>query len=405
MAAIVPDDPYQCLMRKIGYSVGLENLVNRVRALTDLYVAERRLSYAAFQQLVETSYGRPRATQDFADFYGQLHLLQVAWKTAYPLYTLDALSILRRFLANDEALFGSASKVVLLHAVLEADGDIFLNALAAEFDASRFKILGESMISKKRESIRNVIQSQALLKKIYKIIDIQSQPSNRGNPRSNSTNGQSRFEKRTDPLDNLQKRNTPLRVKLDDTIDISSDVLRKIPRTRKAWAEDLGLFDKRGITANGRNLLKALDDLGLKQDSGCYICWPYSSELAKIRIDPKEIGAVGYMPWELLGTIAKGIDNVRVAAFEDTRDYTEIIHLLKDFHKLYQEGNVERGGIRFQLPLYIAQPCLVSLFGAKSQDIPPLPEIIDAEIKREIRRVERVIIRETEGGISFPKGR
>ena len=404
MAAIVPNNPYQCLMRKIGYSVGLENLLERVRALTDLYVAQRRLSYAAFHQLVETSYGRPRATQDFADFYEQLHLLQVAWKTAYPLYTLDALSILRRVLANDEALFGSASKVVLLHAVLEADGDIFLNALAAEFDPMKFKALAEDMIIKKRQPMKEIGQSRAFLDRVNEIINIESQPSNRGNRRKEFVEGESRFRKRTEPLETSQKRTKPLADELDSSIVISDDVLKKIPRTRKAWAKDFGLFGESSITEKGKNLLSVLDnELSLKQDSGCYICWPYSSDLAKIRIKPEKIGATHYAPWDLLVATAKGMENVEVKTFEDKGDYSEIIALLKDFYRLYQEANVERGSIRLQLPLYIAQPCLVGLFSAKCEDIPPLPEIIDVEVKKEVRRVERVAIRETEGGITFPK--
>jgi len=404
MVAIVPDDPYQCLMRKIGYSVGLENLLERVRALTDLYVAQRRLSYAAFQQLVETSYARPGATQDFADFYGQLHLLQVAWKTAYPLYTLDTLSILRQYLANDEAAFSSAAGIVLLYSIIEADGDIFLNALAAEFDAMRFKILAENMISKKRQSIRRVIQSPVMLEKVDRIIDIQSQPSNRGNRRGEAADGESKYRKRTEALDMSQKRTKPLADGRDNAIVISDDVLKKIPRTRKAWAEDFGLFYKSGITEKGQNLLNVLDnELSLKQDSGCYICWPYSSDLAKIRIEPEKIGATRYAPWDLLVATAKGMENVEVKTFNDKGDYSEIIALLKDFYRLYQEANVERGSIRLQLPLYIAQPCLVGLFSAKCEDIPSLPEIIDVEVKKEVRRVERVAIRETEGGITFPK--
>jgi hypothetical protein len=406
MVAIVPDDPLECLMRKIGYSVGLEKLLKRVQLLTDLYVAQRRLSYAAFKELVETSYERrgQEATEDFADFYKELHLLQVAWKTAYPLYTLDTLSILRRFLANDEALFSSACKVVLVHAVLEADGDIFLNTLAADFDPMKFKALAEDMIIKKRQPMKEVGASRAYLRKVYDIINIESQTSNRGNRGKKPAEGESRFERRTEPLGMTEKRTKPLADELDGSIVISDDVLRKVPRTRKAWAKDFGLFGESSITEKGKHLLSVLDsDLSMKQDSGCYICWPYSRDLAKIRIEPEKIGAIGYGPWDLLVTIAKGTANVGVERFKDKGDYSEIIALLKDFYRLYQEGNVERGSIRLQLPLYIAQPCLVGLFGARCQDIPPLPEIIDVEVKKEVRRVERVAIRETEGGITFPK--
>jgi hypothetical protein len=406
MAAIVPDDPYQCLMRKIGYSVGLEELLKRVLALTDCYVNQRRLSYTFFKELVETEYGRPGATQDFADFYKELHLLQIAWKTAYPLYTLDTLSILRRFFAGDEISFVSAAKIVLLHTILEADGDIFLNALAAEFDPVKFENLARNMIGTKWQAIAKVIQSRALLHKLRtQIINIQSQPSNRGNQRTQNKDVDSRFKpQRTESLDMSHKRTKPLADILDDQITISEDVLKKIPRTRKAWAKDFGLFERDSISKTGQDLLNTLDqDLGLKQNSGCFICWPYFSDFAKIRIEPEKIGATRFSRWDLLTTTAKGLESVKVEEFKDNHDYSDIIMILKKLYGLYQEANIERSSIRLQLPLYIAQPCLVGIFAAKKENIPPLQKILDVESRKQTRRVEIVIIRETEGGITFPK--
>lgn len=405
MVAIVQDDPYQCLMRKIGYSVGLETLRERVIALTDLYVEQRELNYALFRDLVTVKFERDneRSIREFANVYGSLNLLKLYGKKLRVLPNLDTLSILRRLLSDDQKAFTSAAKVVLIQSVLEADGDIFINGLAADFDTIRFKALLENMIQIKRESIGNVIKSQGALRRIYDIIDIKTQLSNKG-----SFSGepgklkQSRFGRRTEPLSKYVRRTAPLSGKLDVKVDIPSDYLIKVPRTRKGWAEDLGLFENKHKTAKGCNLLLTLENnLRLKQDSGCYVFWPYSSDLLKLRIQPEEIDAVDLNPWKLLCAIAQGVGNVKIDHYDDKADYTEVIDLLRVFHRQYREGNTSLASIRHQLPLYVVHPCLVALYVAKSRDIPPLPQILDAEAKKEIRKVQKIIIRGTEGGIIF----
>ena len=139
MAAIVPDDPYQCLMRKIGYSVGLEDLLKRVRDLTDLYVAQRELNYALFRDLVTIKFQRnnERSIKEFANVYGSLNLLKLYGKKLHVLPNLDTLSILRQYFADDQKSFTSAAKVVLMESVLEADGEIFINMRKVVRDARR----------------------------------------------------------------------------------------------------------------------------------------------------------------------------------------------------------------------------------------------------------------------------
>lgn len=405
MAAIVQDDPYQCLMRKIGYSVGLENMLERVISLTDLYVQQRGLSWATFKDLVDNKFKRKNAAEHFADFYGTLNLVKRAGLGIYPLHNLEILSILRRRFANDETTFLSATKFILTQAILEADGDIFLNALAVDFKVPAFKLLLEEMIRTKRRLIGNVIKSPGALRKICSIIDIQTQPSQKSNKTGElERDSVSRFGKRTVPLGNF-KRTTSLSDKVDpDQVTVPDDYLRKIPATRKGWAKDLDLFKDRHKTIKGDNLLHVIDKyLHLRQDAGCYIFWPYSKDLAKLQVTPKDIGAPDLSPWLLLCTIAEGINGVEVAAFVENKDYTQIVDLLQEFHRLYREGNTTLGRIRHQLPLYIAEPCVAAIYSATAQNIPPLPQIIDAETRKHIRRIHKIFITGTEGGIFFSK--
>lgn len=404
MAAIVQDDPYQSLIRKIGYSVGLENMLDRVISLTNLYVEQRGLSTATFRDLVENRFKRTNATEHFAEFYGALNLTKLSGVGIYPLHNLETLSILRRFLANNEPTFLSATKFILTQAILEADGDIFLNALAAEFKVPVFKTLIEEMVRKKRQLIANVIKSPGASKIIYSIIDIKTQPSQKSNKIGELERDiVSRFGKRTEPLAGF-KRTTPLSDKLDEQITVPDDYLRKVPVTRKRWAEDLDLFENGQRTIKGDSLLHVMDKhLYSKQDTECYILWPYSKDLLKLQLQPKDIGAPSISPWLLLCTIAEGISGVEVSPYGENKDYTQIIDLLQEFHKLYREGNTNLGRIRHQLPLYIAEPCIAALYSANLESIPPLTQIIDAETRKYVRRIHKIFITGTEGGISFSK--
>ena len=418
MADIVQLDPYQCLIRKIGYSVGLESLLERVANLVDLYVEQRQLTLATFKDLVDNTFKRKNATQHFADVYKELNIVKFVgsreqdtgsskrehklYGDLLPLHNLETLSILRRYLADNDAAFLTAAKSVLLMAILEADGDIFLNGLASDFAAEKFKLLLIDMIKKKRESISRVIKSPAVLRKVYSVIDIKSQPSQKSQERLEpGESATSRFAKRTIPLD-IVKRTTSLSDGINEEVDIPDDYLRKVPATRKGWAEDLDLFADGSKTPQGLNLLEALDKyLKAKQETGCYVLWPYSKDLARLQIKPADIDAPELNPWLLLCAMAEGSSGLKVEPYDEQRDYSDVIAKLKEFYRLYREGNVTYGSIRHQLPLYIAEPCFVAMCAVSQKDIPPLPTIIGAESKKPFRRINKITITGTEGGVVF----
>ena len=402
MVDIAPVDPYQYLIRKIGYSVGLERLVERVVRLVELYAERQELSVTAFRHLVETEFKRKNATMHFADFYAALGLVRIIGRDIHPLSNLEALSILRRYLDGDDSLFLAASRTLLVRAVLEADGDIFLNGLASAFEPALFRLALTNMIKSKRRSISNVIRSPNALKKVYSVLDIKTQSSYRGRfEREAGSIASHKFSKRTEPLD-LGRRTTPLSESINEEIVVPDDYLRKVPVTRRGWAEDLGLFAKGCTTVHGLNLLAVLHRrLNVKQEDGCYVLWPYSRDLQQLQIRPEDIGAPQMTPWVLLCTVAESISHIEVESLDESRDYSEVIDQLKKFHRLYREGSTVYGSIRHQLPLYIAEPCTVALCSAAAQPIPPLPAIIDAESRRPFRRINRIVISGTEGGIVF----
>jgi hypothetical protein len=241
-----------------------------------------------------------------------------------------------------------------------------------------------------------------MLKKVYGIIDIENQPTNKGGSKGERLG---RMQRRTVPLDSYRRRE-PLSTRPNPKGNpISDDYLKKVTGTRKGWAKDLDLFEGNQKTKKGSSLLDALSDLGFKDGaSGAYIFWPYSSDLERLRIKPKDIDMKRDLkPWDLLYTIAKA-NNIKAGIHSDKADYSGVVDELHNYWRLYREGNTAVGNIRHHLPLYIAEPCVVAFSVGSSRDIPPLPEIIKSERTRRHRRFQEIGIRGTEGGLLFSRG-
>lgn len=411
MAVIIQADPYDALIRKIGYSVGLEKIIERVDYLVDLYVEDCALSKVKFDELVEKRFDRGiESAEHFANFYGCLNLLKNNGNQYVPLYNLDSLSILKRYFVNDRDAFLAALKFILLQALIESDGEIFLNGLGVDFKPEQFRTALISMINYKREAIRNVIESTPLLKTIDSKITIETQKTQTSKEdKTSHKKNELRFARRTENLSTILKRTEPLSdltnlQKIE--INISDDYLKKVSATRKGWASECGLFVNGQKTAVGVQLLNSLEKkLGIKTSLGCYVFWPYASELALIRIvDPNKIHALKLTKWDLLCAIAEGLGNVEVDSFNEANNYSEIINLLLEIYELYKKGDKIVGSIRHQLPLYVAEPCIVAISYAKSIKIPPFKEIVDSEgQKKQYRRINKTPIRGTEGAIVFAK--
>ena len=58
MAVIVQSDPHQMLIRKVGYSVGLESLVERASALANMYADKKRITLSDWRDLVANVFHR-----------------------------------------------------------------------------------------------------------------------------------------------------------------------------------------------------------------------------------------------------------------------------------------------------------------------------------------------------------
>lgn len=396
MAAIVQSNKYNCLIRKIGYSVGLESLLERSIFLSEYYADQKSLSFAAWDEIVKKKYGLKgeNSTVHVANFFSSVDLIRLFGREIIVLPGLETLSILKRYYGQDTSNFVEAVKFYLILKIIEADGDIFLNCLEADFKAEKLKALLQTMIKEKREAIKNAVKVPSILNAIFSIIDIKHQGASSGSSGSP-------FEKRTTASPSpFEKRTTPLSEAMDISIKISDDYLKKVPQTRKGWSSELGLYNADGITNKGAKLLENLRSVGLVGKNDAFVFWPYEKEILNIHMKCSDLGATQLTQWDLIEAIFSTNGNI-IEGFEESKDYGDVLKQLKELFVLYQEGSLGRGKIRHVLPIYIAQPCFAAIKYVEHISIPKLPNIIDREIRSRTRRIDKMIIRGTEGAISF----
>jgi hypothetical protein len=404
MGAIVQADPYQGLIRKIGYSVGLEDIVNRVKKLVSLYVQDRTISFGAFSDLVENDFGRKRnAAKHFVDFYGTLNLIRAVGRGLEPLYQLDSLSILRRLFLSDEGKFDTALKVVLTQCIIEADGDIFLNALLSDFEPDQMRVSLEAMVHAKRDQVTKGMRSPHLLNKVYKAIDIKNESAVEKVGVDSLPQG--RFARRTETLDSLRRTSQLTPATGPDTVAIPQDYLKKTSKTRKAWAQDIGLFQDGKKTERGKQLLQSLDGIvdSTATERAALFFWGYKSDLDILNLKlHTKIEACDCEAWDLLKAIGRAYSLSGPSRSVEALDADGVVELLQQTFELYREGHSSKGLIRNSLPLYIAEPVLASWCVSEAHDLPDLRTILEEEYGKEShRRVQLMNIRGTAGALFF----
>jgi len=411
MAAIIQADPYQTLSRKIGYSVGLENLRERVKQLVSLYSGKQGLSLADFKDLVEIGWGRKKGKaktapyEHFANFYSTLNLVRLFGRDIEPLYQLDSLSILRSLLGAQEDKYDRAVKVVLAQSIIESDGDVFLNGLQSEFDPLRFEALLKEMVEEKWRRLDAVFPSLQLRAKLRQLVSIKNQSvvQDEGQKTRRSSSAD-RFTRRTTPLTALRRTsllsNAPAGV-----VEIPEDYLDKVRSSRRGWAIDLGLFDAKGRTEQGTSLLEHLILQHVVSSDGIgrvALFWGYTSNLRRIRIEPKQLSSEGCEAWDLLIAISQGYSPESKTSPARMDPYPDVVDFLADVFRLYRKARTDKALIRNSLPMYIAEPVLVAWCVAQGVSIPPLHDTLEREFKKQTRRrVQKMKIRDTAGALFF----
>ncbi|MCA3034212.1 MAG: hypothetical protein ING33_03235 [Rhodocyclaceae bacterium] len=398
MAATVQFDAYVTLSRKIGYSVGLENLVHRVGELVKLYVgSESGVRISDWKHLVEEGFQRKSpGFEHIANFFAALGLIRLTNNELHALPRLEVLSILARHFEDNEQRFDLAMRFVLLLSLIEADGDIFLNCIAADFERELARTRIAEMVDSKWTALKQLIHNPTAQSRIWDIISIRKQatPATRAAPAKVSP-----FAARLAPLDSSLRAPKP-----EPTIriaEVQDSYLDKVLPTRKGWARDLGLIDADGtLTALGRSLLENLDTCGLRAECGCYRFWSYPHELNVVRLTYEELCSRRVDEWTVSTAAYQSLGGA-VLQPDAEFDESELIEYMRDWYALYRTADLVRGAIRHQIPIYVIRPVLQGVYLAEGWKIPDFPAFVQREIAGRVRRFDVTNVRGTEGALTF----
>ena len=417
MAAIARSDAYDGLMRKIGYSVGLEFLIPRVADVLDVFMVGT-LDGASWRHLVRERWNRrsPSAEQHLADVYAQLDVLRRQNNSVQPLPGLEAMAVIA---GGDNPLTNKAPRenglaairAIMLLKVIEADGDIFLNALASRFEPAALGRRLKSLVRHKRRAVAPHFRQAASIRRLSAAISIRNQTE--GPNKVGPSGRKMTYAERSRILMASREVSDPLDW-TDQSMPLSQDYLDKACVTRRGWAEDFQLYIRSGeLSDAGEDLLGFLSELGLRQtdeDGDFFLLWPYAFQLARMNLKPDDLGAAHLNPWQLSSAVARviaaqyGAGNAGCESATDT-ERGLVLTLLAEALRRYQ-GSGSRGVLRHELPLFIAEPVLAWWFAEAGQKAPNLRAFVREELQRSDRGLDQVMIHGTEGGLRLmsPEG-
>jgi hypothetical protein len=411
MAAIARSDLYDGLIRKIGYSVGLEHLVPRVKDALDEF-RFGKLDGAAWRCLVQERWDRKAsAEQHIADVYSQLDILRRHNSSLYPLPGLEIMAVL--CIGDDPLAPGTPPddlavvRFLVLLKVLEADGDVFLNALAAGFDPPNLEGRLKAMLRYKRRSVAPLFRQAGSIRRLLDAISIRNQTDGTGS--GGAVSRKQTYAERSRLLMAAAGQYRDLHRWTEQEVQLSRDYLEKACVTRRGWAEDFGLYERaRGVTCAGEQLLARLRDRGLRIQTGAddfFAFWPYPFQLSRMNIRSNDIGAPDITAWDLASEVAVVLADASDAGErrqppELRRD--ELILLLQGAFCRHQQTS-RRGVIRHELPLFIAEPVLAWWIAEARRAMPDFRGFLRDELKRADRAIDFVIIHRTEGGLRLMK--
>ena len=378
MAATVPTDPYAIFMRKIGYSVGLENTFDRVNDLLRTYIRNRDVTLASWSQLV-ADWGLK--SENIADVFFSLCLIHRTPGDVLVLENLDAMAIACSLL-DEPCEAREACAFLFLWAILVNDGEIFVNLLLADFEERRIKETLSTMIRHKRASLAKFSTGRDSVARINRIINIDRQETNRGSA------GASRSVaslKRTEPLRPPRAANRSF--SRTNNIVFSDDYFRKVPPKRRDWASALGLWDKAtGLTQRGHDFVRALIESGYIDSEGAFTFWPMDYELRRSGFHADQVPQAPKNLWATLLDFGKAYSKLELkGTTSGDRDHS--VRLVAKVMDVFRRLHVRKAMLRRELPVLVVFPAVIACATATRTPVLNLPGAIKAEQTGEQRRI------------------
>lgn len=377
MLATARSNEFLPFIRKIGFSVGLEYTLDRIRDFAKLYASKDVFSFGDVTRLLHSpkpdGWNLELGNEHVLDVLRSLGVLSVVKGEVSVLELGEALGILRKL--QDDSHFENSLRFLFAHALLLADGDIFLNAMAACFEPSDFSKRATRMLEYKWSVLEDAFSTPGRRAAIYQAINIEAQqnnPGSRGHGMGgrNALNTRSELSRRTGPLQERIERPEP---------KISEAYLRKALPRRKAWARSLGFIDdETNQTRAGSIFLEILGSKGLG-GPGCLAVWPLAHELnSPVFAKAKLLGPRIYSSWEFLILVGQAMCLIGEERIATSADQRVGIDLMSTFLNAFRSLNHSKRILRKELPGRVAYRCALA-WNIGHKTFPPYPAIITEE--------------------------
>lgn len=266
MADLVQSKIAPQLVRKIGYSVGKQFLVSRVKDLVEVCVRDSTVTRGVFEnELVVNRWELKKTTAaHLYNLYGSLGILSSENGKPIMRSVLTAGVILWRIFEGDSSRQNKAIESVLLAAITSADGELFGNLLISEFGLLKDKKAIERQLAKFREAkiapLRSQLSSEKNEGQLFRLIGFESfseTEDSKGNKvvRSNTSVNKNSMTVREMKALAKQGGNSS---NLTYGVKLSESFIGKYASPREKWALDLGLFAEGSKTQMGERWIREI---------------------------------------------------------------------------------------------------------------------------------------------------
>lgn len=365
---------FAIFMRKIGYSVGLEHLIARVADFGRVYGSIDSFRYTDWVQLVEKKWNLKSA--NIADVFGALRVVRIFNGDPIPGPIGEALGILSQRITQDE--YERAVRFLTLLSILNQDGDIFLNALAASFERDKLLNLLLQLIRSKREILYDVFHSYQEQEAVYHAVAIDRQRNNRGSSAGGASLGS--LEKGRPLTVRSLGLGLPRKIDLARIEEPSDDYLAKVLVTRRGWAESLGLFSAGGLTSDGTRLLSVLRANNFGSGAGSFLVWPTTFEVSKARFELRTFGALHLKSTlETMHILLEALQGPIGSANAISKTSGDLARYIADVYAGYRTLSQNRSMIRNELPLEVLGATLYAEAFAKGLGVEVSPDSLRDE--------------------------
>lgn len=341
-------DDFAVFIKKVGYSVGVEALLQRATDFGERYGSVPSFREADWVWLVQERWRLKSA--NVGDVFGALGIARIHNHEVFPGPIGESLGVARQLLSGET--FDQACRLLVGLAVVAADGDVFLNALRSKFERKATAKALVSMVRQKRDALFQCFQSARDREAVASAVSIERQRSNKG---GRSSGGLAAMAKGS-PL-----RERAQGLGLSKPIDVtfveapSEDYLHKITVSRKGWAESLDLFCGEDLTDAGVDFLSLLSKSGYSCEGGPYCVWPTTFEVEAKRFDARGLERLNLpSTWQFQSAVFRAMSGHLAEPVPGSWWIEDAAQVIARIYHAYRGLSQHRSMIRNEVPSYVA---------------------------------------------------